>query len=328
MNRQEAEAFRLMRSEKFPSLAAVIGRAGLAWGVEKHPLWVRLPYARRDGERIEGVTSKRANGFWGITRDDNDYTLATVGAAYEPISNEPALAPVDRLVESGHFTLRGAGSFERGKHVWAYAAMDPLIIAGDQIDVGVFARFSHGGGGLGYTPSFNRHVCLNQLNSLLQGIGGIARKALRQLESRFRHTKGTPARLQGEAVLDVNKIVLVREAFDSEAQKLLAAPWSRSEMEKLIRKLNPEPDRAIASKRAITSWDNRFEAIMECYDAPDLANVRGTQWQALNAITDFDQHYARVTGDEAKRQERLMEKMLDPEKLVLQAEAILREERK
>lgn len=78
------------------------------------------------------------------------------------------------------------------------------------------------------------------------------------------------------------------------ADKMYKQKVSRESIEKLLDELFPYVkvgDDSIYSKQNETTSMLRETFLKDCMGSDNLANYRGTNWQVLNAIIDFDQHY-------------------------------------
>lgn len=327
LERQVPRVLERTLDTSFGSVPEALEAFGLGFGVEKHPLYARIPTGHDPAGKSTGVM-KRADNLFGIVRTDTDATLGAVSARYECISQAQALEPFEELVRAGGLTIRRGGALEGGARVWLTAEMAGLEIAGHSISVGITANFRHDGkGALTYAPYFLRDTCFNPLQAIS--------RLLRDFEKgwaamHFRHTESAIDRLP----LVRSQLVTLedtRAAFAGKAQALLSASFSRGEMEALVRQLlgaRPQVRLGINGRpengRELTSWDSRFEAIMErAWGAPDLSDVRFTRWGALNAISDYEAHLVRVTGTPEARQERLIARTIDGGSLTATATRIL-----
>ena len=61
--------------------------------------------------------------------------------------------------------------------------------------------------------------------------------------------------------------------------------------------LPPRPEDTEDTSKALTQWDNKFEAIVARYRGDDLDGfIRETKWGALMAIQGYEQHVQRGKG--------------------------------
>lgn len=332
LERQVPRVLERTLDSSFGSVPEALEAFGLGFGVEKHPLYARIPTGHDPAGKSTGVM-KRADNLFGIVRTDTNATLGAVSARYECIGQAQALEPFEELVRAGGLAIKRGGALQGGSRVWLTAEMAGLTIAGHYIAVGITANFRHDGkGALTYNPYFNRVTCFNPLQEIS--------KLLRDFERgwaamHFRHTESAIDRLP---LVRAQLVTLedTRAAFAGKAQALLSASFSRAEMEALVRQLLGERPQARfdggarrgygtpSNSRELNAWDSRFEAIMErAWGAPDLSDVRFTRWGALNAISDYEAHLVRVTGTPEARQERLIARTIDGGSLTATATRIL-----
>jgi hypothetical protein len=138
------------------------------------------------------------------------------------------------------------------------------------------------------------------------------------------HTASGRDKLREAAKL-MGLVKQTQAAFVSEADQLLAQPYSRVQYEKLIATIMPPPqpsDPGFTDRQA-KSWEQRFSGLMRAWAAPDLENVKNTAWGAFNAVADFEQHMARTRGDETQKLETLFKRSFMAPALTKDAYAVL-----
>lgn len=286
--------------EGTPTSADAIKLAGLDWTVEKHPIFARIP--REPGQQLDGAGTgkmKRVDSLFATVRSDNEHPLGVVGARYVPIQNSDGFAVLDSLANDGAAKFDTAGSLGLGETVWMLMTADDLVIAGDAIKGYFLATMAHDGSGrLRIRNVSTRVVCANTLAAAM------SEKVAHEIA--ISHTSSAKDRMKDAARI----LGLVNEtslAFVSEADQLLAQPYSRAKFEQLVGRIMPPPDPndPTTTDRMAKSWTERFEGVVKCYGARDLDNVRGTAWGAFNAIADFEQHDQKARGTETERMETL-----------------------
>jgi phage/plasmid-like protein (TIGR03299 family) len=282
----------------YESTGAALAAAGLDWGVTKRPLFARIP---NENDPQHGVM-KRADGLYGIVRDDNHRTLGAASSRYEVVTNAQAFAPCDVLAKAGDLSVLSANELDGGKFVALHMrAPKSLYVAGEEIVPYILAFTRHDGGGtttIANAPE--RFFCTNQLRAIIAA-------AKRSLLIRIRHTSSAHLRL-AEARTTIAALLTEQETFVRTAEELLAETFTRAEFEALAKQLVPEPDRSdpTTTAREITNWESRFETLMhDAYGAADLNDIRFTKWGAVNAVADYEQHLVRVKGDSRKQDETL-----------------------
>ena len=292
--------------ESYASTAEALTQNGLAWNVVKRPLFARIPTGVDESGKATGIF-KRADNLFGIVREDTNATLGAVSARYECGPNLEAFGILDVLAQDGQVTLKGAGEFDGGARVWVQAATTkPFTIGGERIDHYVLAMLAHDGkGSVRYWNMAMRFFCLNQLRAINSGAN--------EVNESYRHNSLLSQRIR-EARELIRKVFASQEQFKVTAESLLAATFSRAEMERLVQTILPAPDSSnpLTTDRMIRAYEARFETIMrEAYGAPDLNDVRYTKWGALNAVADYEQHYVRVKGTAEQREQTLLKRTFD-----------------
>ena len=75
------------------------------------------------------------------------------------------------------------------------------------------------------------------------------------------------------------------DEFETMARELYEAPITLAQFDKAYELVYPKPDKD--SKAAITKWDKQFDLTRALYvSSPTNANITGTKWGALNALTE------------------------------------------
>jgi phage/plasmid-like protein (TIGR03299 family) len=293
----------------YQSAEEAIKTAGLDWTVRKEPIFVGLKTAdypfikptHKNG-RINLIESK-----WATVRSNDARVLGVVGDDYTCFQNTEAFAWCDSILQSGELVFETAGSLQNGRIVWVCAKIpQSLRIAGDKVDEYLVIVNSHDGSSalrVFITPI--RVVCQNTLNL-----------ALRSMRTTFsvRHTRNYEQRM-GEARRALQITSDYFKSFEEIANEMLAQAFSRTQFENLAAKVlrapspqNVQTERGL--KVAQTAFENRRAALMNCYNADDLDNIRNTAWGAYNAVADYSDHARQVKGTSSQRErlERLFER--------------------
>jgi phage/plasmid-like protein (TIGR03299 family) len=302
------------------SAAAMIDAAGLAWTVEQHPLEAVLRHARGDEPERVPVPRVVAN-----VRGDTHAVLGVVGEGYEPLQNAAAFAFCDAITDSGEAHWLGAAATRGGARVHALMQLDREIRIGNAEgeDVLPLLSFRNGhDGGLAVTISVApfRLACLNGMMLPLEG-------AERMWKAR--HTANLDARLA-----DARRTLGIAWRYYDELEeiggRLIRERMSAAEFERFIGQLVPLPEpRADATNggSAVRNVERVREAIATAYRAtPDLANITGTRWGALQAVTTYVDHVqpTRATAGRS-HQEARFERATEPAALKDRALALLTE---
>ena len=123
---------------------------------------------------------------------------------------------------------------------------------------------------------------------------------MRNAKQKFsaRHTQGTSSRVD-----DARQVLGLADkyftAFDKMAQELFASPITTAQFDSLYEAIYPKPEDA---KGALTMWTKKFDVTRALYlNAPTNANITGTKWGALNALTERIDYYRAETLTEGMR---------------------------
>jgi len=251
-----------------------IKAGGLDWDVELRPVYTN----NLKGNRIR-IPKAQA-----IVRDSDEKVLGVVGNKYVPFQNRDAFQFFDNLVDSGEAKYETAGSLKGGKLVWLTAKLPNHVSLGgvDDVEIYILLWTSHDGTKaitVDVTPI--RVVCANTLNLAVE-------RSKRRWS--IRHLSTVHSRL-GEARTTLELTFKYVEAFQTEAEGLLAQPFTERRMSNMLDVLLPNKPRTGTVKGTI------LENFVE---GPTLDNVRGTKWAALNAVGEYYDHLRAPRTDQSK----------------------------
>jgi phage/plasmid-like protein (TIGR03299 family) len=262
--------------------AAMIAAADLDWRVEQHRL--EAVVEREYQSARVPVPRHVAN-----VRSDTRAVLGVVGEGYEPLQNAAAFAFCDTITDSGRAHWIGAGATHGGARVHALMRLDREIKIGDAEgeDVLPLLCFRNGhDGGLAVTVSVLpfRLACLN---GMLLPVEGAERTW------KARHTANVEAKL-ADARRTLGIAWRYYDQLERLGGRLIRERMDGRQFERFLVRLvpmpKPRPD-ATDGGRAVRNAERVREAIRTAYRAaPDLENVRGTQWGALQAVTAYVDH--------------------------------------
>lgn len=308
----------VVRSMPFqPRTAAeAIAGAGLGWAVEQHPIEAVIG----EGEEIHRIPVPRVVAN---VRADTWRVLGIVGEGYEPLQNAAAFSFCDALTGAGASWV-GAGSTRGGARVHALMRLDREIRIGDAEGEDLLPllclRNGHDGG-LAVTISVApfRLACLN---GMLLPIEGAARTW------KARHTQSLDARL-----VDARRSLGVAHRYYDQLEELggvlLRRRLDALAFDRFLSQLVPLPVEEDETRggRAVRNALRVRDAIKAAQrDAPDLANIRGTAWGALQAVAAHHDHYAPVRESAGRTSaEARFERATQPARLKDRALALLLE---
>jgi phage/plasmid-like protein (TIGR03299 family) len=299
--------------------AALIDAAGLAWTVEQHPVEAVLSNAESEPLRVP-VPRLVAN-----VRNDTRAVLGVVGEGYGPLQNRAAFAFCDAITDSGEAHWLGAAETRGGARVHALMQLDRTIRIGDAEgeDVLPLLCFRNGhDGGLAVTISVApfRLACLNGMMLPLKGA---------ERTWKMRHTANLDARL-ADARRTLGIAWQYYDKLEEVGGRLIHERMSPVDFDRFLIQLVPLPEPrgdVPNGGRAVRNAERVREAITTAYRAtPDLANITGTRWGALQAVTTYVDHI-QPTRATARRshQEARFERATEPVALKDRALALLTE---
>jgi phage/plasmid-like protein (TIGR03299 family) len=218
--------------------------------------------------------------------DKGTDVLAIVGNRYNVVQNETLFDFGDALLDGGA-DWESAGSIKNGKVVFGSLTVPKEFIldpqgANDKTVSYLLVHTSHDGSTAvqaNITPV--RVVCQNTLNMALNGS---------KQSFKIRHSNTVDG-----------KIALARETlgltfahmdnFEIMANSLFAKALNDVEFDKLVKGIYPEPEIGSA-KSALTVWNDKIDTIYDLYqNGATNANITGTAWGALNALTERIDYY-------------------------------------
>jgi phage/plasmid-like protein (TIGR03299 family) len=264
--------------------AAAMSHAKLGgWHVRKEPLQT-VPIISADG-----VTTLDVPGQFATVRTNpvtgRPDVLGVVGRGYTPIQNEEHAALLDTLVDESGAHYETAGSLKGGRQVFITMKLPNTMLIGgvDPVDLYLIALNSHDG-----TSAFRllvspvRVVCANTQAA-----------AISRARSSFsiRHTSGARGYIE-EARQALGLTFAYAEAFQAEADALIAQSFTDAQFAEIVTRLWPVDEK---SERSKTIAANRSHALNRLWRrSPTNTVIRGTRWAAYQAITEYTDHYAPV----------------------------------
>lgn len=251
----------------------IIEAAGITWTVGAEPMMTKL--------------HERVPSYHAIYRQDNNEVLGVVNRARPIIvQNSETFRAVDSLIGNS-IDIETAASLGRGETVFGcfkiqeqYKIFDDdmeqyFVIVNDHLKVDGKVTVLN-------TPI--RVVCQNTLSAALN-------KNLYQLRVPI-----TPdVSINGN--LSTNLMYAVKNSIDQiqhKAEDMYGKKIDKTYVERLLDMLFPYPklaDEFTDSRAAEHVSILRDQFLTDCMDADNLQNYKGTQWQVINAISDWEQHY-------------------------------------
>jgi phage/plasmid-like protein (TIGR03299 family) len=233
---------------------------------------------------------QRLEDWQGIIREDTGDCLGIMRGRYETIQNRDCFDFMDALVQDGSLKYETAGALRGGKQIWLMAKYDgEMQINGDEHRQWLLCVTSHDGSySLMVQWITERVVCANTLSIALSG-------AKNQVKIRHAANWANKAD-EASRVLGLTKDYFgnIQTALAGMNDRLL----SKNEMAEFTKLLVPAKD----EKDPPTRTKNIREEINRLFQR-GAGNDGASRWDALNAVTDYADHYATLRGDNSTRLE-------------------------
>ena len=258
----------VVRPNETLTTAEMLDRAQLSgWNVRKEP--VIYPAGVKSLSKDFYVLRDTANGV---------ESMSVVGDKYQPYQNEEMLAFADNLLDGGA-KWESAGFFKQGRVIFGALTIDhEFTIAGanDTTKTYLLVSSSHDG-------SSSIRACVTPVRVICQNTLSLAFKKATQSWS-VRHTAGTAGRMEeARTALDLTHKYM--DEFSILANDLFNQEITNQKFDEIYETIYPKP--ADDAKASLTRWNNNFDLTRGLYlSAETNANITGTKWGALNAMTE------------------------------------------
>mgnify|MGYP003326864505 CR=1 FL=1 len=227
-----------------------------------------------------------------VVRSDSGDVLGVVGNSYVPVQNYQAFGFLDAVVADGSLRYHTAGALGKGERVWMLAKLpDDIRVKGsdDITEKYLLLSNSHDGSSslrVHFTPL--RVVCSNTLaiaarNGRGQGVSIIHKGDLAAKVRQAHEVLGLANRFY----------VNVQEQID----RLARHYPSPRQLEEYFRQVYPD-----APEGPSTRAKNIREEFLRLFEqgiGHDMPDIRHTTWTALNAVTEYVDHYRSTRGKTA-----------------------------
>ena len=258
----------IVRPHEKLTTAQMLDRAQLAgWNVRKEP--ILYPAGVKSLSKDYYVLRDTPNGV---------ESLAVVGEKYQPYQNEEMLAFADNLLDGGA-EWESAGFFKQGKVIFGALTIDhEVTIAGAQDTTKTYLLVSSSHDG-----SSSIRACVTPVRVICQNTLSLAFKRAKQSWS-VRHTAGTAGRME-EARLALELTHDYMDEFSTMANELFEQSITNQKFDEIYKAIYPMPEDD--KKASLTRWNQNFDLTRGLYlSSPTNANITGTKWGALNALTE------------------------------------------
>lgn len=238
----------------------------------------------------DGIEHKmRLNNSKVIVRDDG-LELATVGSDFELIQPYETLNFYRDLMDTGLIELEAGGSLRGGRIMWVTGKIKGSsadIVRGDQVDN--YVLFANGFDGamracISQTPV--RVVCMNTLRSAIGEKGGRA-------DHKFKHTKNVRHRI--DSAKQAIKGALTQFEKDTEAYRYLAQKKvTPIQMITYVKEVFLTGEELSGEQEVSNKKGAIVQSVIDLIDDQRglelVPAIRGTAWQAYNAVTEYVTH--------------------------------------
>lgn len=259
-------------------------QAGLNWQVMSAP----VRYKTEDGGFVQ------YQGQNVLYRSDTTESLSIVSDKYRVVQPETVLEFFRDLVDVSGYRLHTAGSLRGGRRIWALAEVGKVqeVVPNDPIGAYLLLATSFDKG-LATTAKFTsvRVVCANTLAEA-EGSGSAVR---------IDHTKQFDIQKTHEA-LGIQ--VLSFDKFMAQAKQLSAKNITGQKFESFLDTLLSPYAVSVRAEQTVSKDTRAFKKISELMagagQGSELPGVSGTYWGAVNAVTEYIDHFRPARNDDAR----------------------------
>jgi phage/plasmid-like protein (TIGR03299 family) len=224
-----------------------------------------------------------------VVRSDSGDVLGVVGNSYVPVQNHQAFGFLDAVVADGGLRYHTAGALGKGERIWMLAKLpDDIRVKGsdDITEKYLLLSNSHDGSSslrVHFTPI--RVVCSNTLaiaarNGRGQGVSIIH--------------KGDPAAKVRQAQEVLGLATRFYDDVDEQIDRLARHYPSSRQLEEYFRQVYP--DSPVGPSTRAKNIREEFLRLFEQGIGHDMPEIRHTTWTALNAVTEYVDHYRSTRG--------------------------------
>ena len=248
-------------------------KGGINWPVYLYP--ILLP----DDQETEFNVVVREREIDGEVKLD---ALATVGPRYNPLQNEQLMEYMMAITQAGYgLKIESAMSLKGGKVVAICARRPEAVRIADQDHLQYFTGANwHDGTRKAVVYASNvRTVCANTLAFGLASAPNVFK---------FTHTGNMEGKIE-EAKQKLELTFKYQDRVAEIGNELALKKMSKKQFEDFLKKAAPV--KSDDDQAQITRMMNTRDGIRQVYaDSPDLQNITGTPWGAIQAVAEFNDH--------------------------------------
>jgi phage/plasmid-like protein (TIGR03299 family) len=271
--------------------AEALEHGGLTgWNVRGVPLWADL---RNEPGDARGLQVPRQQAIIRNASGGNVQHLGITGTGYAVIQNEQHVKFLDLLAGESGANFQTAGYMKDGQIAFVSMKLPESARIGGQdlTDFYLTAVNYHDGNGsftVMVTPI--RVNCSNVMNLALK-------QSVRSIK--IRHTQGSVAGMLGDARRALDITHTYTEQFTNAMNFLVGEEVTNAQFDALVAGLFASAEGA--GEATVTRNENKATVVKGIYySSPTQADIRGTKWGALNALTEWSDHFAPVRGEDAE----------------------------
>lgn len=221
--------------------------------------------------------------------------LGVVGHRYRILQNRDAFEFVSDIVDSGQAIIKTAGTLRGGSTIWFLCQIpDEIVVGGldtERIQTYLLISNSHDGSSAVTVAIVHvRVVCTNTLTAALSGA---------PRTYKIRHTASVDGKVA--AARDALGIAFKQtEKLSEVGQKLLNSSFSDEQFDEFLQQLVPDQK---AKDGSLSKNPPRVRAQIKhgYFNVPDLSDIRGTRWGAVQSVAQWADHKATFKSSRTSR---------------------------
>ena len=263
----------------------------LDWEVAMKELFVQ----RKDGQMIKVKDRLACVRRDAVVLPNGDVdAFGVFSPQYSPLQNRDKFKFADGLVANGEAVFHSVGSLKGGAKTWMYLQLpsDLKVSDTDILERGILITDSYdGSSSLGISFMSTRKLCCNTLRGLV-GRGG---------QFRGKHTRNLMGRIN-----EAREVMGLEEAYSQMLMRgielMAQEAMNKAQLDEFLTNLfGVEEDPEAVSARTRNQMDKVANLFYQ-----GKGNHGETQWDALNAVTEFVDHHRGVSsGSSAERDKNL-----------------------
>lgn len=280
--------------------------AGLKYEVGFAPLYA-------DVGGLEPVPNHRAT-----VRKDTNKVLGIVGSRYNIVQNRDALGFLSDIVDSGDIVPLGGGYWKGGARPWIQARLPQDIkvagVASETLIPFIFAATGHDGG-------LQVTIALSAIRVVCQNTYAANLKSPRRFQ--IRHLDSVVGRV-GEARRTLGISFNYFDEYGKLMNELAQNKFTDANFERVVNGLLPMPPETAGEQERENVARKRAQLLGIYLNSPTVAPVRGSQYGALQAVTEWNDHVRNGQRKAGTREaiERKMERIMIGDDVTFKDEAL------